>query len=38
MMPLALGVAAALLLLVLLVPVVAIAGALFGFMAVTHLG
>ena len=37
MMPLAFGVAAALLLLVLLVPVVAIAGALLGFMTAAHL-
>jgi hypothetical protein len=37
MMPLAFGVAAALLLLVLLVPVVAIAGAALGFMAAAHL-
>ena len=37
MMPVAFGVAAALLLLVLLVPVVAIAGALLGFMAAAHI-
>ena len=37
MMSLMFGVAAALLLLMLLVPVVAVAGALLGFMAATHL-
>ena len=37
MMSLVLGIAAALLLLVLLVPVVAVVGALLGFMAVAHI-
>ena len=37
MMPLVLGVAAALLLFVLLVPAVAIVGALLGFMAAAHI-
>lgn len=38
MMPLFLGVSVALLLLVLLVPVVVVAGAVLGFMAAAHVG